>query len=117
MLVRTSRAALAVWPSRVTTWVLVRMWPWSSRTMPEPVPPELPLVALMVTTLGDAFSAAAVMALTSSLLLTMTVPGWLPVLAAAEGAVAEEVARTDSGHAAAHEAGGEDARHQGSDAE
>src|SRR6476620_6412759 len=47
--------------------------------MPEPVPPVLPLVALMVTTLGEAFTAAAVMALTSSLLLTITVPGW-PVL-------------------------------------
>ena len=37
-----------------------------SRMMPEPVPPSLPLVALMVTTLGDALTAAAVMALTIS---------------------------------------------------
>src|SRR5215218_9395085 len=51
--------------------------------MPEPVPPELPLVALMVTTLGEAFTAAAVMALTLSLLLTMTVPGWLLLLVVA----------------------------------
>ena len=73
-------SALATVPSSVTTWVFVRMWPWSSRMTPEPVPPSLPLAALMVTTLGDAFVAAAVMALTSSLLLTMTVSGWLPVL-------------------------------------
>ncbi len=45
--------------------------------MPEPVPPSLPLVALMVTTLGVAFTAAAVMAFTSSLLFTMTGPAWL----------------------------------------
>jgi hypothetical protein len=76
-LVRTSSAALAVAPSRVTTWVFVRIFPLSSRMMPEPVPPELPLEALIVTTLGVAFSAAAVMALTSSLLLTMTVSGWV----------------------------------------
>ena len=83
-LVRTSMVALAVLPSRVTTWVLVRMWPSSSRMIPEPVPPSLPLVALMVTTLGDAFSEAAVMTFTSSLLLTITVPGWLPVLLTAD---------------------------------
>ncbi len=78
-LVRTSTAAFAVLPSRVTTCVLVSTCPSPSRTMPEPVPPLLPLVALMVTTLGEALTAAAVMALTSSLLLTITVPGW-PVL-------------------------------------
>lgn len=80
-LVRTSRAASAVCPSSVTTWVFVRMWPSSSRMMPDPVPPALPLVALMVTTLGVAFRAAAVMALTSSLLFTMTGAAWLLLLA------------------------------------
>ena len=42
--------------------------------------PSLPLVALMVTTLGDALTAAAVISLTESWLLTITVPGWLPEL-------------------------------------
>ena len=60
--------------------MLVRTWPSPSRMMPEPVPPSLPLVALMVTTLGVAFTAAAVMAFTSSLLFTMTGPAWLLLL-------------------------------------
>ena len=50
-------------------------------------PPEPPELALMVTTLGEAFTAAAVMALTLSLLLTMTVPGWLLLLVAVEPAL------------------------------
>ena len=48
------------------------------------VPPSLPLVALMVTTLGEALRAAAVMALTSSLLLTITGPAWVVSLVAAQ---------------------------------
>ncbi|WP_281535431.1 hypothetical protein [Cryobacterium breve] len=43
------------------------------RTTPDPVPPEVPLVALMVTTLGMAFAVAAVIWLTLSVLLTTTV--------------------------------------------
>lgn len=44
--------------------------------MPEPVPPELPELALMVTTLGEAFWAAAVTALTLEVLLTITGVYW-----------------------------------------
>ena len=68
----TSRFALEVAPSSVTTWVLVRMWPWSSSTTPEPVPASLPDVAEMVTTEGDAFCVAPVISLTESVLLTIT---------------------------------------------
>jgi hypothetical protein len=50
--------------------------------MPEPVPPELPELTLMVTTLGEAFCAAAVTALTLSVLLTMTglIAAWAVVV-------------------------------------
>src|SRR4029453_18841045 len=84
-LARTSMEGLDVAPSSVTTWVLVRMWPWSSIMMPDPVPPSFPLVALMVTTLGDALAAAAVMTFTSSLLFTITVLDWPPLEAAGAG--------------------------------
>ena len=76
LLARTSMDGLAAWPSRVTTWVFVRMWPWSSITTPEPVPDELPAVTPIVTTLGAAFAAAAVTALTLSWLLTMIGALW-----------------------------------------
>lgn len=41
-----------------TTWLLVRMWPWVSKTKPVPVPPS-PLLpsASMVTVLGSAVAA------------------------------------------------------------
>ena len=116
--VRTSMAALAALPSRVTTWVLVRMWPSSSRMMPEPVPPSLPLVALMVTTLGEALTAAAVMALTSSLLLTMTGPGLAAGCSRRRGVAGR---RRDCRHRPSplrrRQPGGEDAGHEGADAE
>jgi len=67
----TSTAASATCPPRVTTWVFVRMCPSSSRMIPEPEPPDpLPLTA-MVTTLGEALTAAAVISVTLSSLLTM----------------------------------------------
>lgn len=52
--------------------------------MPDPVPPESALVALIVTTLGVAFCAAAVTALTLSGLLTIT--GVNPTVCAATAA-------------------------------
>lgn len=41
-----------------TTWLLVTMWPWVSKTKPVPVPPS-PLLdsASMVTVLGTALAA------------------------------------------------------------
>ena len=41
-----------------TTWLLVTMWPWVSKTKPVPVPPS-PLLdsASMVTVLGSALAA------------------------------------------------------------
>ena len=67
-------AALAVAPSRVTTWVLVRICPSASRITPEPEPDAFDEVAAMVTVEGVALAAAAVTALTESVLLTMVVP-------------------------------------------
>jgi hypothetical protein len=45
--------------------------------MPDPVPPEVPELTLIVTTLGEAFCAAAVTAVTLSGLLTITGVYWL----------------------------------------
>ncbi|SIN13749.1 Uncharacterised protein [Mycobacteroides abscessus subsp. abscessus] len=70
----TSAVAFAVAPSRVTTWVLVRMWPCLSRITPEPVPDSPLPVTAMVTTEGEAFCAAAVTSLTELWSLTMVVP-------------------------------------------
>ena len=111
-------SALAAVPSSVTTWVLVRTWPSPSRMMPEPVPPSLPLDALMVTTLGVAFTAAAVMALTSSLLFTMTGPAWLLLLEPVDvTAWSAQQLRGPGDDSAADEAGGKNAGHEGGDAE
>ena len=68
----TSRLASELAPSSVTTWVLVRMCPWLSRTTPEPVPARPPADAEMVTTDGEAFWVAAVIWLTDSVLFTIT---------------------------------------------
>ena len=48
--------------------------------MPEPVPPELPPVTEMVTTLGDALAATAVTVVASFALFTVTFCGPVAVL-------------------------------------
>ncbi len=62
-------------PSRVMTWLLVRMWPSSSSTTPEPVPAPESERTEMVTTDGDALTAAAVTTVASPGSLTVTVVG------------------------------------------
>lgn len=57
--------------------MLVRIWPEASRTLPDPVPPVVPERALIVTTLGEAFCAAAVTGLTLSGLLMTTGVYWV----------------------------------------
>ena len=44
-------------PAGRTTWLLVRMWPCSSRTKPVPVPCSPPPLTCRVTTLGRALAA------------------------------------------------------------
>jgi hypothetical protein len=65
--------------------------------MPEPVPAELPELTLIVTTLGEAFCAAAVTALTLSVLLTMTglIAAWA-VLAVVAGASGQRAATPEA---------------------
>src|SRR3954470_4139862 len=62
-------------PSRVTTWVFVRTYPSLLSTTPEPVPPSSLAVTSIVTTDGPALAATAVVLLTLSLLLMVTVCG------------------------------------------
>ena len=71
----------------------------------------------MVTTLGEALRAAAVMALTSSLLLTITGPAWLRVARGGRGKAVAQQGVAAGHHAAADQAGGHDAGHEGGDAE
>ncbi len=56
---------------------------------PEPVPPDEPDVAEMVTTLGTTFAAIAVVWFTESVLLTVTAPG--PVVTTVCGCAKNEV--------------------------
>lgn len=55
--------------------------------MPDPVPPDVPELAPMVTTLGEAFCAAAVTALTLSGLLMITGVYWVVAVPDADAAV------------------------------
>ena len=78
-------AASAVAPSRVTTWVLVTTYPSLERMTPDPVPLPAPPAASMVTTLGTTFAAIAVVWLTSSVSLTVTLVGPVAVVAVEVG--------------------------------
>ena len=47
-------------PAPVATWLLVRIWPWASRTTPEPWPWACALATVIDTTLGATALAVAV---------------------------------------------------------
>lgn len=60
VLLAVGKVAVTLPPSTAsaTTWLLVTMWPWVSKTKPVPVPPSpLELSASMVTVLGSALAA------------------------------------------------------------